>query len=195
MRGERLRLPAILFAILLALASVPAAAEGKWFASLYGGQVGTGSMHDTLIGQLEFHGSWFVVGVVGKQLATWGDYLQVEIEAQLGQHAGDQDHTEVNAAVVVRWLPFWWDRIVETSLGVGEGLSYAFQIPKIEADQHDETSKLLNYLMFDLEFAPPGPSPWSVFVRLHHRSGVDGLFDGVRGGSNALAVGVKFVFF
>lgn len=166
--------------------------ELKWFASLYGGEVGYGSLQDTLIGQLDFRDSYFMVTVVGKELAIWREWLQLEVEAQMGQHWGYQDHAEFNAVLVLRWLPFWWDHVLDTSFAVGEGLSYATRVPAIEKDQHENTSALLNYLMFDIECALPKPSDWSLFIRLHHRSGVDGLFNDVRGASNALAVGLKY---
>jgi hypothetical protein len=181
--------------LLLLLFPLSAAAEGRWYASLFGGEVGHGSLGDTFTGELEFKGSHhFVTAAVGKELWTWRDMIRLETEGQVGQHWGDKSHNEFNAAFIVRWLPFWWDHIVDTSFAVGEGVSYATRTPSIEEEQHDETSKFLNYLMFDLEFTPPTPSPWSCFVRIHHRSGVDGLFDDVRGASNALAIGLKYTF-
>ncbi|NLC69752.1 MAG: hypothetical protein GX751_00160 [Desulfuromonadaceae bacterium] len=181
--------------LVILLLPITVAAEGRWFVSLYGGEVGYGSLGDTLSGELEFKGSHhFIVGVLGKELWTWRDYIRLEVEGQAAQHWGDESHNEFNAVFVARWLPFWWDHIVDTSFAVGDGLSYATRTPAIEKEQHDETSKLLNYLMFELDFTSPRPSPWSVFFRLHHRSGMDGLFNDVRGASNALAAGVKYAF-
>jgi hypothetical protein len=45
--------------------------------------------------------------------------------------------------------------------------------------------------MLELEFALPDARHWSVITRIHHRSGAFGLFNGVTGGSNALAFGVR----
>ncbi|NLV23577.1 MAG: hypothetical protein GXY54_02185 [Deltaproteobacteria bacterium] len=181
--------------LLLTTLAVTAAAEGRWFVSLYGGEVGHGSLGDTLTGNLEFKGSHhFIVGAVGKELWTWRDFIRLEAEGQVGQHWGEKSHNEFNAVFVVRWLPFPWDRFVDTSFAVGEGLSYATRTPAIEEEQYDNTSKFLNYLMFELEFTSPKPSPWSGFFRIHHRSGVNGLFNDVRGASNALAVGLKYTF-
>ena len=187
----------VFVAILLIMLTIPfsAAAEGRWFVSLYGGEVGHGSLGDTLGGDLKFKGNHhFVIGAVGKELYTWRHYIRLEAEGHIGQHWGEKSHNEFNAVFVARWLPFWWDHIVDTSFAVGEGLSYATRTPAIEKKQHDDTSKLLNYLMFELEVTTPKPSHWSGFFRIHHRSGVDGLFNGVRGASNALAVGVKYTF-
>ncbi|WP_155890787.1 hypothetical protein [Desulfuromonas sp. TF] len=35
---------------------------------------------------------------------------------------------------------------------------------------------------------------WRLSARIHHRSGVFGLFDGVRGGSNFMGLGVTYRF-
>ena len=188
----------VLFALLF-LSGPPtsALAEGRWFVSLFGGEVGYGSLGDTLIGKLRFNDNHhFVSAALGKELYTWRNTIRLELEGHAGQHWGSgKSHNEFNAVFVVRWLPFWWDNYVDTSFAVGEGLSYATRIPSIEEEQYEEkTSKWLNYLSFDLEFTSPRPSPWSGFFRIHHRSGVDGLFGDVRGASNALAVGVKYTF-
>jgi hypothetical protein len=84
---------------------------------------------------------------------------------------------------------------------VGEGLSYAFSIPAVERSLHNEyfdvehnTSKLMNYLMFELSFAVPKTKHWHIFTRIHHRSGVFGLFNDATDGSNVLAIGTRYDF-
>ena len=52
--------------------------------------------------------------------------------------------------------------------------------------------RLLNYILGEMTVAPPQVKDWSLVVRVHHRSGVFGLFDGVEGGSNVIGAGVKF---
>ena len=97
--------------------------------------------------------------------------------------------------MVGRWLKFPWNDTVRTSIAAGEGISYASSIPKIEQERSpDKTAHLLNYLMLELELAPPDDPRWSVFTRIHHRSGVFGLYDGVSKGSNILAAGVRVRF-
>jgi len=90
----------------------------------------------------------------------------------------------------LRWTLFPWDRFVDTSIAVGEGLSYATSRPRIE--NRGEAARLLNYLMFEMELTPLQDSPWSLVGRIHHRSGVFGIFGGVRGGSNFIMIGVRY---
>jgi hypothetical protein len=95
---------------------------------------------------------------------------------------------------VFRWQPFPWDRYLDTSFAIGEGLSYATDDPEIETEKHDRTSRVLNYLMLELAVAVPQQPRWTLFGRVHHRSGVFGLFDGVTGGSNVVGAGIRYTF-
>jgi len=50
---------------------------------------------------------------------------------------------------------------------------------------------LLHYLLLEATFGPPN-SPWSVVTRIHHRSGIFGLFS--HSGSNVISAGVRYRF-
>jgi len=183
----------IAFVVVLSLGGqCLAASEKRWFASVYGGKATENSIDDFLSGDFNFKDSKFLAVVLGKNLTTYKDLIAIEAEGQAVKHWGYQDHYEVNGDVVFRWLPFPWDDFLDTSFAVGEGLSYATQNPEIEKEKNGKTSKLLNYLAFELAFEVPGAPGWSLFTRLHHRSGVFGLFNGVHGGSNAWGAGIKY---
>lgn len=126
----------------------------------------------------------------GKGSLTW------DLEGQLGLHSGRQSHLETNVVLVARWNRFPWDRLIDTSAAFGWGLSYAFDVPEIEprTDPDEESTRLLNYLLVELDFSPPGDSPWGVVARLHHRSGVFGTFSGVYGGSDFIGLGLRYTF-
>ena len=83
---------------------------------------------------------------------------------------------------------------MDTSLAFGNGLSVATGIPEVEKLRKDERSKaLLSYLMLELSFALPALPQWSLFFRIHHRSGVFGFFNGAWGGSNYLCLGIRWI--
>ncbi|MEO0652237.1 MAG: hypothetical protein AAFZ65_16300 [Planctomycetota bacterium] len=121
---------------------------------------------------------------------------QWEWEGQFAQHFGDQDHQEINALAVLRWNRFPWSESLRTSAAIGEGLSLATELPPLEAADEDNegTNELLNYILLEATFGLPSTPNWDFVLRIHHRSGVFGLFDGVSGGSNVLAVGIKYTF-
>jgi len=88
-------------------------------------------------------------------------------------------------------VEFPWNEYVQTSMAIGEGLSWATEIPALEkkADPHGENSQLLNYILLEVTFAIP-ESPWSLVTRIHHRSGA-----WVRdNGSNILEAGIRYRF-
>jgi len=48
--------------------------------------------------------------------------------------------------------------------------------------------------MFEFDFALPHEPSWSLVTRIHHRSGVFGLFGGVHGATNAFSLGIRYHF-
>ena len=178
----------------LATGHQTARAEGEWFVSLYGGVMTENSIDDLMHFDATFADSQLLVLTGGKEVYRWDKYLGVELEGQIGKHFGYMDHFEFNGLMTLRWHPFPWDKYLDTSFAFGNGLSYALDEPQVEIDKNDETARLLYYLMIELDFKIPKQERWSVFARLHHRSGAFGLFDGVHGGSNAITGGIKFTF-
>jgi hypothetical protein len=122
--------------------------------------------------------------------------LSWELEAQAVQHFGRQNHQEINALLTARWNRFPWDHHVNTSAAFGWGQSYAFKVPVVEprSGSDEVSTRLLNYLLVELDFAPPTRPEWGLVLRLHHRSGVFGMYNGVNGGSNFVGAGLRYAF-
>lgn len=105
------------------------------------------------------------------------------------------------------WKKFPWSRWVRTRLGFGEGISYAWHVPREEREEarrHDRnTSRLLNYLdvsvdlnLGDLVRSKRLSRCWLGLV-ISHRSGAFGLIDifgSVNGGSNYNTASVECEF-
>ncbi len=121
---------------------------------------------------------------------------QWEWETQFAKHVGVQDNIELNALIVLRWQSFPWDEHLRTTAAIGEGLSWASKVPQLEEelDPDGKAAQLLNYLLIEFTFGLPSIPSWDLVFRIHHRSGIFGTFDGVNGGSNVLAVGLKWRF-
>lgn len=102
---------------------------------------------------------------------------------------------EWNPYFIFRWRDFPWNHKVLTTIGVGEGISWASHVPQQEIDSEDEpgySRKLLNYLMTEITFSLPNHPEWQVMYRLHHRSGVFGLYAPGTVGSTAVGMGVRY---
>jgi hypothetical protein len=173
-----------------------ASAENDWYISLYGGQAVTDDTH--LIGILTLDTRWadtrMIAFALGRKMGLYYDRIQLATEGQIVKYWGYQDHEEFNLAFIVRWLPFPWDNHIDTSFAAGTGLSYATEDPELEIDEMGETSKVLLYLLLELEIAVPETERLSVFTRIHHRSAVFGLINDLKGGSNVVTGGLRFSF-
>jgi hypothetical protein len=168
-----------------------------WSLALYGGVLLKGNLSDGSLLYTGTENAYLVALAASKKVASYyGDKIDLELEGQTVKHFEDQNHWEFNGLAAVRWLPFPWDNHLDTSFAVGAGLSWATETPKVERRRRGkgQTQSFLTYLMLELEFALPDAQHWSVFSRIHHRSGAFGLFNGVTGGSNALTFGIRYRF-
>jgi hypothetical protein len=199
---RRIGAPVVLaFTLCLFLGTAHAADAELWALSVFAGPLNDDSFGDTLTGRAKWPGACLAgVGLarsipwVRARLGFLREALDVGLEGQAVRHLQYQNHWELNGLFLLRWLPFPWDGFVDTSFAFGEGLSYATDVPDLEARGLEDTPRLLNYLLFELAFSPPGQPALSLIFRLHHRSGVFGLFGGKRDASNAVLMGVRFAF-
>jgi len=202
--------------------------NNKWFMTIYGGQMSDNDLKDIMQLETNFVDAEIAAITMGKELWRYQDYLAIETEGQFAYHwdqefyckdpacgnpgydwapgysyrePGSFEYQELNAALILRWLKFPWDRYIDTSFALGSGLSYATREPPIEVDYNAKThgldydvSQWLNYLLVEFTLGLPVFPQWHLLVRIHHRSGVYGLISGVTGGSNAVAAGIRYNF-
>ncbi len=111
-----------------------------------------------------------------------------EFNTGLYRHFLEHFHWELTAAVMFRYQIFK-NRL---SFAVGNGLSWASDIPDLERRRHLQTSRLLNLVLIEMAYDVNDFS--ALAVRWHHRSGIWGLFNGVSGGSNSVQLGTRYKF-
>lgn len=201
--GMRYAAGVVLVTIATMILAVPVWAVDRdlWATTLFSGPLSESSLGDTITGQATWPGA-VVAGIavsrkfdaVKSGFGPLKEWLDFELEAQAVKHFGRQNHWELNGLFILRWLPFPWDAHMDTSLALGEGISHALDVPDVEAIGRPDTPKTLNYLLFELTFSPPESPDMAFVLRLHHRSGLFGLFDGKRDASNAIVAGVRFAF-
>lgn len=178
---------------LLPLASAPAAfAEKEWALTVLGGQY-SGSKLLELGGRADFKDSYTAGLSVSYQFVDWGRHMRWELEGQMLKHFGEQEHVEFAGSINVRWITFPWNRHLDTSVAFGGGLSAASEVPVLEKrdPENSDAAALLHYLVMEVAVGLPN-SNWSLVGRVHHRSGIFGLFS--HSGSNVLAIGVRYRF-
>jgi hypothetical protein len=182
---------------LIFLSLVPcsdAHAERDWAITLYSGRMTDADLTKTATFNFEFENAYLVDVGLSKRLYTFKDYFDIEIEGQIAKYFGDQSNWEFDLVAYFRWLLFPWNEYLDTSFAAGAGLSYATSVPAIEAKLYNDTSQFLGALMFEFAFSLPHVPQWSLVTGIHHRSGAGGVFDGVRGASNAWVIGIRYNF-
>ncbi len=186
MRERRIVLVA---AVLALLAAGPA--RGQRALTVVAGQASTGDLGETTSRSSGITEAYLAGVGAAVGLHDYGSAARWEAEVQLLKHFGFQHQWESTGALVLRWLALPWDRWVDTSVAVGDGLSWLSRTSQLEDSRHDKTERMLNYLFFEVTLAPPGTECWTVVLRQHHRSGVFGTYGGVRGGSDFLVLGLR----
>ena len=187
------------FGLMMALVLPHPAAAGEGIAStkerqgaiaVFGGLMTDNDWQDTFQPwTLNFLDSAFAGLAASYVFYRFDHRFGFEIEGQVIRHFGDQDNWEFNLPIIGRWEAFPWDDVVDTSLALGIGPSYASEIPKLEAANTGGGDRLLVYWMVEIEAGPPDKS-WSAMIRLHHRSGAFGLAS-PEGKSNAVVIGLR----
>lgn len=185
---------AALLALMLSLPAHPSepSHDGahRWSAAAFVGQFDDSRFLDILaLDGGDLRSSYIGGAVLGRLLGHWPAPVAWEAEAQIYHHWGLQSLWEANLGIAARWTRFPWDRWLDTSVSLGQGVSHASQRPPLE----DETRNLLHYMHFEIAVQVPGSERVSLAGRLHHRSGGFGTY-GVTGGSNFLALGIRYRF-
>ena len=195
-RNVRLITICIIAVILFVLSStINANAQSDWAATLYTGRITVADLGETATGDFKFEDAYFVSLGLMRRLYTYRHYFNFELEGQVKKFFGDQDIWDFGLIGYIRWLPFPWDKFIETSFAAGAGLSYATSVPEIEAENFDESARFLGTLSFEFTFAFPTTPEWNLVAGIiHHRSGAGGIFSGVQGASNGIGVGVRYKF-
>ena len=185
----------------LALTVCPAApseaqpkAEYDLSFSIYGGVMTDGDWIEAVSGQAGLEDSYLLSGAAGWTFYRPANRMwSLELEANVARHFGIQDHFEFNAPVLnVRWEALPWDSALDTSLAFGIGPSFATTTPEYERIRKGDSDPVMLFWHIEAAFGLPG-SPWSTFVRLHHRSTGYGMF-AEDGGSNILCLGLRYEF-
>ena len=165
-----------------------------WSLMLYQGFGTSTDMGETLVLDIKTEASYFTGLVVNRKMFPFWRYFTFELEGQVLKHYGKQDHWELDGLFLLRWHPFLLSSNLNIEFAAGGGLSYATQTPVIEAEIRDTTSQLMAYIAFEMAFTLAEYPEWTLVTRIHHRSGVFGLFNNTYGGSNYLALGLRHHF-
>lgn len=180
----------------------------KYNLLFYGGKYTETDLLPILFSQKTDYRDSFI-GVVGINypLSYKIRFLDFEVEALFVKHFGIMNHWESDILTLARISNLFY---LPISFAFGEGISISSQNPALENKRKGfyfdtglfqfkgiESRNLLNYVMVELDYRVWDTSynP-RVFLRIHHRSGVFGLFcpPDPACGSNFISYGIKFSY-
>ena len=208
-RFSRFRLPPLIIGVIgsiarpanaEAVADVPpddSAARPPLSIGLYAGELYKRTYLDILYEpqKIDLTSSYLVALNVDYRLYRW-NVLPIELtgEFDFDKRFGDAHEYEAVLTPLLRWVSFPWNRYVYTTVGVAAlGASYATGVSAWERlkSGNDKGSNLLQFGAIEVSFAAHANSRGEFFIRVHHRSGIWGLINGVSGGSSYLSVGFR----
>ena len=166
----------------------------KWFVSIYGGLNAEENFAKIVVPNASISDSNYIVVVaLAREIYRYKQWLSFELEGQVGKHFGPKDDQwEFVGAILGRWHRFPWDKYIDTSFAMGAGLSLNSEVSQLELDRDENAQRLLGYLAFETTFGLPQFPRWDLMIRVHHRSGAQGIIG--ESVTNYLCVGLKFAF-
>jgi len=167
----------------------------KWDLVLYTGKAAHQSFGAIIGGnKVDYFDSRISVMGLNYPLEPSIEKIHFEMEGQIGKHEGLMHHWESNLVLIAR-IGFL-EESLPLSLAYGIGLSYAWEVPEPEAKiEGPPTNQILNYFLFELDVGLPGID-WNprLLLRIHHRSGVYGIYCPDNCGANFVTAGIKISF-
>lgn len=173
--------------------STQSAADPERSVFAYGGVYSDTRLIEILRLDIDPRRSFLAAVGVSQRLYRFDDRLDLEAEVLIARHAGRQHHTELAAALSLRWHRFPWDDVVNTSMAYGHGPSFATSPPPLEASHKRDPRQRLLFMVAEVTLAPPDQPPGGLeaLVRIHHRSGVFRLLSS-GSGSNFVSFGLRY---
>ncbi len=171
------------------------AKDFRWVLSVYGGILFQDSLDEITKGQPRIREHSYILAVaLAREIWRFRDWFGFELEGQIVRHFDEMNHWEYNGLLIGRWRLFPWDKYLDTSLALGDGISYATEVPKVEEREDPDAGRWLNYLMIELTLGLPQYPKWDVLFRIHHRSSVRGSIGARDAGSNFFCSGIRYNF-
>ena len=175
-----------------------------WAVTTWAGQMFAANFGDTFLFKGNFRPEYLAGLNLQRRLVDAGPFA-LEVDANLlGHRAAAQAGGEFNQpvpfaktsaqtfgeATIGVGVRFW--ALPRLSLFFAQGVSLLSEPSNYERTFRKNYSTFLNYLAFEVEgLVTP---QWSVVGRIHHRSGAYGTYNGVKEGSNAYLLGLRYRF-
>jgi hypothetical protein len=144
----------------------------------------------------EMGNSGIVATAISRRLATLFGVIDLEPELGVAKRFGNTSEAELWGALYFRFTAFPWNDIVFTTVALSTGVNYATGISDWEraiSRPSSKGSQVLHYFSPEITFASPAYRSLELVFRMHHRSGVYGLFSEASG-SQYITAGFRWRF-
>jgi hypothetical protein len=132
-------------------------------------------------------------------------WSKLQLAGNIALRDADKEHypsthlvTEFDPYLMFRFTEFPWNNYIVTTLGIGEGISFASRTPYPEETgvTSNSSQPILDFMAFELTFAAPSNPALQLALRIHHRSGAYGVFRPLsdHAGSNTIGIGIRYDF-
>lgn len=166
----------------------------KQSLALYGGLGSQIPMVDIVrFRRMKLEPQWILSTAYSRALWSDSQTLALELEGSFTKYMENPSNFSIASAFLLRWLNTPWSSVIPGSVALGNGLSFASEIPDIESRHLSKNSRLLYHLIFEFTWTLQDQevTRWEALFRVHHRSGIFGIFEGVVGGSDFLCLGLR----
>lgn len=178
----------------------------RWAAMFFYGKMSEKSFAQALIFQNKFQGygqadqySFEIAYSLGRDNLLWKIFRPFVSNIEIAANVSFLDDPQrpiwqFNPFFMVRWRNFPWDHLLTTTFGIGDGLSVGSAVPSKEQlnKAPGDLRKTLNLLIFEATFSLPKYPNWQLVYRIHHRSGIFGLYSPSLIGSNVIGLGLRY---
>jgi len=124
-------------------------------------------------------------------VGSFGNYFAIEAEGGIAGRFGDESLGEGWVGLYLRYDGLPWNDIVYTTFASNIGLSILTEVSEFELSREGKATELLHYFSPELTFADPENKNLELVLRVHHRSGIFGVFDGISTGSTFISTGIR----
>jgi len=162
-----------------------------WGFALYGASAIKGPLQNVINFRLpSFDSGALMTLSLTKTIKSFEDFMQLELDLTLGKSLESSGPYQMNPNFVIRFMKLPWDRFLQSSFAIGNGVSYATSFARLEVAD-GVRQRLLYFISLEFAFAFPSQKRLDILLRVHHRSGMFGAFGSASGGVNYLGLGLR----
>lgn len=176
-----------------------------WSVLIYKGQTVKQNLHQIIFKLQTTYIHETICSIELSRIFFQNNYINFQLSGNIANRAANSKYynntypiLEEDVYFKIYLLAFPWNKWLKTTVGIGEGLSYANEIPFSEKYEYNNknSKKLLDFMTFEITLGLSAYPQWQIVGRIHHRSSAFGTFSPKHShaGSNAIGLAIRYFF-